>query len=99
MKNEIYWVICLSFFIIVFGFCFQYYVETKLFIAPLVAHKETTTGYILRQGLNWVNEKGEDSSCHITFEKSGRMVVEERWNIGNCDIGRPISVEYLSYQF
>lgn len=100
MKNEIYWTIAISVFIIALGICFKYYIETRRFIAPLVGHRVTTEGTILRPGLNWKNENGEDSSCHVRYiREDGSISVGERWNVGNCDINRKIQIEYNSYHF
>lgn len=97
MKNEIYLTIAIAFGLVCFFGCFKYYVETRKHNSLLCGVRVATEAEIFESGFNGKNQVGEDVSCHVRYMHDGREVTAERWNIGNCDTGRRIMTEYVSY--
>lgn len=78
-------------------------VETHKLFDDIVArnyscgHITKVSATIIDAGWNGKNELGEDKSCYVSYMKYGRLRTAERWNIGNCDIGRVIQTEFNDY--
>ena len=97
MKNETYWLILLSIVCFVMGWCFEDYLQTRKFVAENCGHRAITKGIITGPSLNGKNENGVDVSCYVKYDRDGKIGIAQKWNVGNCDVGREIDYDYNSY--
>lgn len=97
MKNQIQYFVLLTILIVTMGICFKTYIETRKFVAENCGHRAITTGTITGPSLNGKNENGEDVSCYVSYSRDGKVGIAQKWNVGNCDVGRVIDYDYNSY--
>lgn len=97
MKQHIYKVVALTILILTLSYVFVYWIDTKLIVSKSCGHREKTVATIVGISINGKNDIGEDVSCYINYNRDGKIVKSQYWNIGNCDVGREVEIDYNSY--